>query len=107
MRRRRRKGKFTAVGAVLGGVLDDLGLEGVQAAFRVGECWEQAVGPVIAEHCRPIALRHGVLEAEVDSSVWCQQLQLQRPQILTALRDVLGDEAPSDLRFRVGYSQRP
>lgn len=106
MRRRRRKGKFTVVGAVLGGVLDDLGLEGVRAACRVGECWEQAVGPVIAEHCRPIAVRQGVLEAEVDSSVWCQQLQLQCPEILSALREVLGDEAPSDVRFRVGYSQR-
>jgi predicted nucleic acid-binding Zn ribbon protein len=105
--KRRRKGKFTEVSSVLGKVLGDLGLEGVQAAFELGERWEEIVGPEIALHCRPIAVRHGVLETEVDSSVWSQQLQLQRPQLIAAMRDVLGSDAPADLRFRVGYSRLP
>ena len=53
-------------------------------------------------HCRPSALRGAVLEATVDSSVWCQELQLQRREILAALRRELGDAAPSDLRLFVG-----
>jgi len=106
VRRRHRKGRFTDVGSVVGGVLGDLGLDGVESAFRLGERWEEAVGPEIAAHCRPVAVRQGVLEAEVDSSVWCQQLQLQRHEILAALRRTLGDEAPSDLRLRLGYSGR-
>ena len=64
--------------------------------------WEEAVGPEIAAHCRPVSLRDGRLEVSVDSSVWCQQLQLQVPQILGALRQVFGDEAPTQLWFRVG-----
>ena len=86
----------------MGAVLSDLGLETAAAALRVGECWEEAVGSEIARHCRPVGLRGGVLEVTVDSSVWCQQLQLRRLEILTELRRVLGDEAPGDLRFRVG-----
>ena len=34
----------------------------------------------------PSALRGDVLEASVDSSVWCQQLQLRAPEILAGLR---------------------
>jgi predicted nucleic acid-binding Zn ribbon protein len=104
---KRRKGKFTPLDAVLGGVLDDLGIAGAEVAFRLAECWEQAVGPEVARHCRPVAIRHGVLEAEVETPTWAQQLQLQRGEILSALRDLLGDDAPSDVRFRVGYSRRP
>ena len=76
------------------------------SAFRIGELWEEAVGPEIASHCRPVAIRGEVLEAEVDSSVWCQQLQMERPQLLKALREALGDDAPTDLRLRVGSFNR-
>ena len=101
--RRRRKSQPVQVKNLVQGVLGDLGLEAAAASYRVGECWEEAVGPQVALHCRPVALRSGgLLEARVDSSVWCQELQLQAPQILASLREVMGDEAPSRLRFRVG-----
>lgn len=87
-------------------VLGDLGLEAAAAAFRVGQRWEEAVGPEVARHCRPVGLRGQVLEVMVESSVWSQQLQLRQPEILEALRRVLGDGAPTDLRFRVGYNDR-
>ena len=103
---KKRRSTPRAIGPVVGEVLDDLGLDAVTAAFRIHELWEEAVGPEIASHCRPVAVRGSVLEAEVDSSVWCQQLQMERVQILSALREALGDDAPSDLRLRVGYSPR-
>ena len=89
------------------GVLGDLGMEAAARSYRIGERWEEAVGADIARHCRPVALRGGRLEARVDSSVWCQQLQLQSPQILAMLKEVLGDEAPRELRFRVGPLPAP
>ena len=64
--------------------------------------FEWPVGSEIADHCVPISLRGGVLEAQVESSVWSQQLQPRRPEILAGLRRVFGDEAPTDVRFRVG-----
>ena len=103
---KKRRSTPRAIGPVVGEVLDDLGLDGVTAAFRIGELREEAVGREIASHCRPVAVRGSVLEAEVDSSVWCQQLQMERVQLLSALREALGDDAPSDLRLRVGYSPR-
>jgi predicted nucleic acid-binding Zn ribbon protein len=100
--KRRRKSEPTQVKNLVQGVLGDLGLEAAARSYRIGERWEEAVGAQVASHCRPVALRGGVLEACVDSSVWCQQLQLQSPQILESLRETFGEEAPSALRFRIG-----
>jgi predicted nucleic acid-binding Zn ribbon protein len=106
-RPRRRRSQPKSVGSMMDKVLSELGLEAAATAFRVGERWEEAVGTHVARHCRPVGMRGAVLEVEVDTSVWCQQLQLQRSEILAALQNVLGDDAPADLRFRVGYTPRP
>lgn len=90
-----------ALGSLVAGVLGDLGLDEIHAIVRITERWEAAVGREVAQHCRPVSLRGGTLEATVDSSVWCQELALQRPAILAALRRELGDAAPSALRLFV------
>lgn len=102
----RRKGQPTAVGDVVSRVLDDLGLGGVARAHQIGVVWEAAVGPQVAAHCRPKGLRGEVLELEVDSPVWSQQLQLRVPELLAALKREMGPEAPRELRFQVGYAAR-
>ena len=106
-RPKRRVSQPKEIGSLMGQVLSELGLEAAAAAFQVGQRWEDAVGPDIARHARPAGLRGNVLEVVVDSSVWSQQLQMQRGQILSALRELMGDEAPGDLHFRVGYTARP
>ncbi|MBJ21618.1 MAG: DUF721 domain-containing protein [bacterium] len=101
----RRKGRLESVGSLVGQVLGDLGLDGVALAHRIGSRWEEIVGPQIAAHCRPLGIRGGVLELEVDSPVWSQQLQLRKPELLARLEDDLGKEAPRELRFQVGYAR--
>jgi predicted nucleic acid-binding Zn ribbon protein len=99
---RSRKSEPEALGKWVQRVLEDLGAGEGARVLRIAERWEEAVGSEIAQHCQPTALRGDVLEATADSSVWCQQLQLRGPEILAALRDVLPEEAPSRLWFRVG-----
>ena len=99
---RARKSRPEPLGALVARVLKDIGAGDSARAMRIAERWEEAVGAEIAAHCRPTALRGGVLEATVDSSVWCQQLQLRGPEIIEALRAVLPADAPSELWFRVG-----
>ena len=98
----RRKSRPEPLGALVRQVLEDIGAGDGARVLRIAECWEEAVGAEVAAHCQPTALRGGVLEATVDSSVWCQQLQLRGPEILAALRAVLPAEAPTELWFRVG-----
>lgn len=100
--RRRTQGDPERLGRLVPRVLEDLGFEGAARIVAIAERWEEAVGPEIARHCRPSSLRDGTLEARVDSSAWCQQLRLQTPELLGALRRVFGAEAPTALRLRVG-----
>ncbi len=105
MRGRRRNREPVAVGTVVGRVLGELGMEAAAAAYRIGQHWEDIVGTEAARHSRPVGVRGPVLEAEVDTSVWCQEIQLRRSEILDALRQLLGEDSPSDLRLRVGYNR--
>jgi predicted nucleic acid-binding Zn ribbon protein len=90
------------VGALVPAVLHDLGLDESARALRIQEGWERAVGAEVASHCRPIALQNGVLEVHVDSSAWCQTLRLRAPELLDALAQALGDDAPRALWLRLG-----
>ena len=99
--RRRKSREPASVAALLPRVLRDLGLGSSARVLRIAECWSQAVGPEIARHSQPLALRGEELEVEVESSVWSQQLQLQLPALLAGLQSALGDEAPARLRLRI------
>jgi len=99
---RTRKSRPEPLGALVARVLEDIGAGASARVMRIAERWEEAVGVEIAQHCRPTALRGGTLEVSVDSSVWCQQLQLRSPEIIDALRAVLPADAPTELWFRVG-----
>jgi len=108
--KRRPRSQPTVVSSVLPDVLRDLGLGDAAIAARLSEAWEELAGSEAAAHSWPAGLRAGVLEVEVDSSVWAQHLQLRRPELLRVLRDFLAGpgEGPSpplrDLRLRIGRS---
>ena len=97
----RRRSEPRRVGAVLPRLLDDLGFGAARAAMRAQECWPAGVGEAAAAHSSVEALRGRTLEIAVDSSVWGQQLQLRTVDILAALRPLLGEDAPTELRFRL------
>lgn len=101
----RRKGRMEPVGDLVGKVLGELGLDGVALAHRIGSEWPEIVGEQVAAHCRPLGLRAGVLEVEVDSPVWSQQLQLRKTEILENLRGRYERQAPREVRFQVGYGR--
>ena len=105
--KRRPKSKPMPIGDVLPGVLGDLGLGAAATAAQISEAWAEIVGRDAALHSWPAALRGTVLDIEVDSSVWAQQLQLRRTALLDELSRCLEGEAPSDLRFSVGRSGGP
>jgi len=101
MSRRRRPSQPEEIRDLVPKVLHDLGLDQTARVMRIAAGWEATVGPEIARHCRPTAIRGEVLEASVDSSVWCQQLRFRTPEILDALRRDFGDEAPGEIRLSV------
>ncbi|HSK50158.1 MAG TPA: DUF721 domain-containing protein [Solirubrobacterales bacterium] len=62
--------------------------------------WAEAVGPQLAAVSTPVAERAGEATIECVDAVWTQELDLRREQLLTRLRQHLGEAAPHSLRFR-------
>jgi len=103
---KRPKSQPEPLGGLVQRVLQDLGQGEAVRVLRIVERWEDAVGHEVAQHCRPTALRGTVLLASVDSSVWCQQLQLRTPELLEGLTRVFGEDAPTSVRLSVARGNR-
>ena len=68
----------------------------------VQSAWAEAVGGRVAAVAQPSAERDGTLVVVCSDPVWAQELELMQEQLIQRLRDLLGDDAPQNLRFRVG-----
>jgi hypothetical protein len=75
---------------------------------RLLEAWPDAVGPEIARNAWPARIaRDRTLHVAASSSAWAFELSQLAPEILTRLRDRLGEDAPPALRFAPGHVPEP
>lgn len=94
--------KPKAVKNVVADVIAKRGYASTGASERVAEAWAEAAGPVLARHSRAGALRRGVLEVLVASSVMMQEIQFHRPRLLADVQRALPDARITGLKLRVG-----
>lgn len=52
--------------------------------------WEDAVGPTVAAHVRPVRLDEGVLTVEADEPAWATQVKFLAGTITARLAEVAG-----------------
>ncbi len=83
-------------------MLKGFGLDERLQQYRALIIWEEVVGPQIAARTRPIRIREGILEVNVDQPTWMQQLQLMKPKILAQLNAQLGKATIKDLFLKRG-----
>ena len=88
--RRPKMKKAALAGDLVEKLLKGFGLDERLQQYRALIIWEEVVGPQIAARTRPIRIREGILEVNVDQPTWMQQLQLMKPKILTQLNAELG-----------------
>ncbi len=70
--------------------------------------WPEAVGETVARNAWPARLaRDGTLHVNAGSSAWAFELQQLESEIAGRLREVLGESAPSRLRFVPGRLPEP
>lgn len=63
--------------------------------------WEDAVGPAVAAHARPVQLSEGRLLVEVDEPGWATQLRFLEGDLLERIRAAAGPGVDAiDLRVR-------
>jgi predicted nucleic acid-binding Zn ribbon protein len=88
---------------VLGQLFVSRGWGRLAERARLEEAWKAAAGPAIAAESRVLAIRRGVLEVEVRSSVLMQELaQFHKRKLLKDLREKLPNLTLGDLKFRSG-----
>jgi hypothetical protein len=105
--RRKRLPKPEPLGQILHKVVKREGLPLDVADSRLLRFWDRAVGPQVAAQTYPVDVRRGVLKVRVSSSVWMHQLQFLKEDVLRKLREVMGNDSISAIRFTVGEIPRP
>jgi predicted nucleic acid-binding Zn ribbon protein len=96
-----RRSRLVSTADLLPRVLEEVGLSEASTGARLLRAWDDALGAALAEHCRPDGIRRGVVQARARDSAWMQRLQMEKPRILAALREALGEDE-LDLRMRIG-----
>jgi len=92
-----------SLGDVLGRLLAARGWGRSSERGRLEQAWAEAVGPEQQAQTRVLAIRRGVLEVEVRSSVLQQELaQFHKRKLLKSLRESLPQLTVTDLKFRSG-----
>ncbi len=94
------------VGSLLKEVLSEQGLGDKLSRYQAWLIWDQLVGEQIAQRARPLRLRQGVLEVQVDHPVWMQQLQMLKPKILEKLHQKIPNAGITDIYLRKGHPGR-
>ncbi|MBW3615252.1 MAG: DUF721 domain-containing protein [Actinobacteria bacterium] len=78
-----------------------LGAPTASALGAVFSRWEEAVGPMVAIHSRPVSLRDGVLSVAVDQPPWATQLRYLTTTLLARLDQVAGAGVVSRIEIHV------
>ncbi len=94
--------KLDRLSATLDKILKGRSMQGRVHEYRIFGQWERTVGPVIARHAQPQAVRGNKLALIVDSPAWMQQLALLKPEIIEKLNRRLGRTAIKDLTLKLG-----
>ncbi len=69
---------------------------------KLTEIWQRSVGQQIAGQSSPEKIRRGTLFVKVSTSVWMQELQLMKREIIAKINHLYGQETVQDIRFAIG-----
>ena len=68
-----------------------------QKALKV---WGKTVGNKISKNTEPISVKNGILEIKTTNSVWRQELQIQKTEIIKRLNKRLKKNIIKEIRFK-------
>ena len=68
--------------------------------------WDEAVGPAIAAHARPVGLTDGVLTIAVDDPSWAVQLKFLVNDLVTKVASVAGPDVVGRIEVKVEPPRR-
>ena len=87
------------IGGTLKKLIKKEGLENEINQQKAIDLWGDVVGQKIKENTEPIEVQFGVMTVKVKNSVWKQELQFQKEDIIKSLNKKLIKTMIKDLRF--------
>lgn len=102
-RRRKKNPNLQRLGDILEKTLKKNRIPLPTRDLRLREAWAQSVGPVIASQTFLDKFKYNVLYVKVSNSVWMQQLQFMKREIMDKINQVLGKEDVKNIFFSIGH----
>ena len=96
----RRKRAPRSLGSVLKEVVDSFGIEGKLNEGRIIATWQDIAGERIGQEVEKVWVNDGKLFVRIKSSVWRQELHLNRESWCRRLNEELGREMIKVIIFR-------
>ena len=90
------------IAQIVKGVFTDLEGKGDLTKEKIEDQWAAAAGEKAAKHSRPMSFRKQVLTVFVDNPGWIQVLTINKREILKGLKQRLGKDRITDIRFKTG-----
>ena len=87
------------IGGTLKKLIKKEGLENEINQQKAIDLWGEVVGQKIRENTEPVEVQFGVMIIKVKNSVWKQELQFQKENIIKSLNKKLIKTTIKDLRF--------
>lgn len=96
------KRKFEAIGGLIDTFFQANNMDKRRTNFTAFNNWEEIVGRDIAKNTEPLKFYQNTLVIKVKNSVWMQELQYMKPQLLEKIRLSFPETTIRDLMFKVG-----
>jgi len=71
--------------------------------LEIWDKWGAIVGETIARDTRPAAFKDKILIVHVSDSVWIQQLQFLKKDIIKSINDSFNKEIVNEIKFKIGH----
>ena len=99
---KKKKEHFTPLKDIIAALFKSQDLPFNPEDAKIWEAWDEAVGPMIAEHAHPSWIRNGRLRVDVSDPIWMQELEFAGNSIMEKLNRRLGRDAVQRIEFRLG-----
>lgn len=102
----RRRKFFQQIGGTIQDLLTNLDTGGHFELVRLIRLWPEIVGETIARRTEISSLKFHTAVVRVSTSMWIQELNLMRPQILSRVNASMRNDAVREIRFVQGRLSR-
>lgn len=98
-----KKNKMTAIGDIISNIFNDPKLPISPDNAKIWKIWDDAVGPIVAKHARPVRIWEGTLRVRVWDPIWLQELRLIEKSIKEKLNEKLGQNKIEKIEFKLEF----